>query len=277
MIKYELKGQINTNQNGINKLLEFYYYLSHYNNESVEICFKKVRWFDANLCALFGSIIFLLENENNLNFHTSIEYIKENFDVLYRNGFFDNGINKSCIDERESTVEYKSFSITDDVGYAKYIDEKLLCHRGMPVRESEIVDKIRSSLLELFCNIEEHSNNNYKCFTCGQYYPIDGSFVFSVVDLGEGFLKNVKKKEPRINDSHSAINWAIKKNNTSKTTLGGLGLYYLDKFIVENNGDLHIITDNTFWSKKGVNRKNLKVNTTYNTIGTTINLVINCK
>ena len=71
-----------------------------------------------------------------------------------------------------------------------------------------------------------------------------------MVDLGVGFLPAINvKTNGTVNNSYDAILWALIKRNTTKTNSpGGLGLSDLYRFLKDSNGNLQIITGDTFWS-----------------------------
>ncbi|MFC4691511.1 hypothetical protein ACFO5T_13815 [Dokdonia genika] len=247
-IVLHLSDNIYTNFSGIKRLFDFYKTASDYYNETIYIDFYHLNWFDANLSALFGSILAKLTKENNLKFSTDLKYLEEHFDVLYRNGFLRS--DSVVSDEQQSTVSFKSFSIDDKDGFINYVENDLLTHRGMPNLTEDEKDNIIDSLIEVFCNIQIHSKTDEPFYVCGQYYPKQGVLTFSMVDLGVGFLPAIKNKTKGVvNNDYDAIKWALEKKNTTKVGRpGGLGLFDLNTYFGKTNGDLQIITGDTFWS-----------------------------
>lgn len=273
-IVYELSGNISTNFAGTKKLFEFYKSASDYYNETIYLDFYHLNWFDANLSALFGSILTKLNKENNLVFSTDINYLREHFDVLFRNGFFKNGT--KIADEQKSTINYKSISPNDKIGFIDYIENDLLNHRGMPNFSEKEKDEILESLIEVFCNIQIHSKSTEDFYVCGQYYPEKKILTFSMVDIGIGFLPAIKERtENVINNDYDAIKWALKKRNTTKSSPGGLGLYDLNSYFNRTKGNLQIITGDTFWSTELENAviKKFTFQTPY--VGSILNLFFN--
>lgn len=109
-------------------------------------------------------------------------------------------------------------------------------------------------------NAIEHANIKHPIFACGQYFPEKNLLKFTLVDLGDGFLKKISiKTNGKINDYKSAIVWATTDTNTTRdNNLGGTGLKDLKKYCDDNNGSLHIcsgdgyvnfLKDKTFESK----------------------------
>lgn len=243
-----ISGNFSTNFSGIKRLFDFYKKASEYYNDTIYIDFYDLEWFDANLSALFASILAKLSKENGLNFSTDLNFLEEHFDVLFRNGFLRT--DKKIDDEQQSTVSFRSFNIDDKDGFIDYVENDLLKHRGMPVFSENEKDNIIDSLIEVYCNIQVHSKTKDLFYVCGQYYPKQGFLAFSMVDLGVGFLPAINKKtEGVINNSYDAIKWALKKRNTTKENCpGGLGLFDLNKYFDKTNGNFQIITGDTFWS-----------------------------
>lgn len=243
-----INGSLYTDFSGIKRLFEFYHKAKDYYNTTIYIDFYHLEWFDANLSAIFGSILSKLSTENNLVFSTDLNFLEDNFNVLFRNGFLNS--ENVVIDEQKSTISFKSFSPSDKDGFVSYVENDLLIHRGMPTLNFDQKEKILESLIEVFCNIQIHSKSESDFFVCGQYYPIKGVLIFTMVDLGVGFLPAINvKTNGTVNNSYDAILWALIKRNTTKTNSpGGLGLSDLYRFLKDSNGNLQIITGDTFWS-----------------------------
>ncbi len=248
----KFQGDITTNFRGINILLSFYHEMSSLKSCAIVLDFKNLKWIDSNLSAIFGAVLEKLIRENDLTFYTDIKFIKQNFDVLIRSGFIKT--EEEVVDERKSTVSFKTFSPEDHEGFYNYISEDLMCHRGMPVFKNKEKEEIINSLMEVAANIDEHSNSKSKFFVCGQFFPNKGYLALSIVDLGDGFLPKIKEKtkgKENIDCHFDAIKWALKKRNTTKVnTPGGLGLSNLCSHLEKNKGDLQIITGDAFWSIK---------------------------
>lgn len=271
-----IKDNLYTDFSGIKRLFSFYKEASQYYNTTVFIDFYHLTWFDANLSALFGSMLNKLSVDNNLIFSTDLIFVKQKFNVLFRNGFLHSG--DSVADEQQSTISFMNFDPTDKVGFVQYIENDLLCHRGMPKLSQKNKDKIIDSLIEVFCNIQIHSKSTSPFYVCGQYYPQKGSLVFSMVDLGVGFLPAISEKTKGvIDDSYNAIKWALTKGNTTKDlNIGGLGLNDLYNYFKTSRGNLQIITGDAFWAIDIENNhlNHFKFESPY--VGAIINLFFKC-
>lgn len=275
-IKISIEDNLYTDFSGIKRLFDFYHSANLHKNTNIYIDFSNLNWLDANLSALLGSMLYKLSHNNNLTFSTDLYYVYNKFDVLFRNGFLD--LDKTIIDEKKSTISFRSFNSSDKTNFIDYVKNDLLSHRSMPFFSGEDQDKIIHALIEIFCNIQTHANTCDPFFVCGQYYATKKQLIFTMVDLGVGFLPAIQKKTGgEISDSSNAILWALKKKNTTKSNnIGGLGLYDLDKYFNETNGNLQIITGDCFW---GIELKDTIFNhrifqKPY--IGSVINLFFSC-
>ncbi len=272
----DFSDNLYTDYSGINRLFKFYSQASVYYNTTIYLDFYHLTWFDANLSALFGSILSKLSKENNLLFSTDLKFLEDNFEILFRNGFLYS--KNKYVDEHKSTVSFRSFTLDDKDGFVKYISEDLMEHQGMPNFDSNQKDKILDSLIEVFCNIQIHSKSKDAFFVCGQYYPKKKTLAFSIVDLGIGFLPAIQIKTNGSIDNHfDAIEWALQKGNTTKVdSPGGLGLSDLYSYFKNSNGNLQIITGDTYWSIDMENTLLKKLNFKTPYVGSMINLFFNC-
>jgi len=271
----KFKGSICSDFSGINRLFDFYHQARKFTDITIYLDFYDLKWIDANLCALLHSILYKLNVDNNLKFSADLNFLKDKFNVLFRNGFISNGEN---VDDRQSVITLQAFNSKDKDGFINYIENDLLCNRGMPEFSEDQEDRIIDSLIELFNNIDCHSQSEHPFFVCGQYFPKNRKVVFSMVDLGVGFLPPIQAKtHGEIMEWSESIKWALIKNNTSKFDApGGLGLSDLHSYCQENNGILQIVTGDAFWSSNlsSTDYECQKIKNCY--VGTIINLHFNC-
>lgn len=275
----KLEGIIKTNNYGINKIINFYDTAKRYINTTISIDFYNLDWIDANLCAFLQSILFKLKKERNLEFSTDESFLRRNFDILIRNGFFMS--DENAHDERESTVTLKSFKKNEISKYCTYIENDLLKHRSI-ANKDDLKDNIIENLLEVFNNYTLHAETDHPVFICGQYYPKNNELIFTMVDMGIGFLIPINRKVKEINTYIKAIRWALIDGNSTKDmkntgTPGGLGLFDLHQYMIKSGGIMEIVSGDVYWTSKhaGTNFD------TYKTLchrydGTIINLVFNC-
>jgi hypothetical protein len=251
-ITYSLEDRIITNYSGYNQLSKFYHFcLTQPPKSNIHISFSNVDWFDGNLSALLWAMVHQINKNFGHSFSTDANDIKERFDVLFRNGFLKS--ESPVYDDRKSTIPIKSFDCNDKEGFCRYIQKDLLIHRGIPNNLNEdLKEKIADDLLEIFCNTNHHANTKEPFFVGGQYYPKKSCLIFTMVDLGDGFLPRINKAtNGAVETDLDAILWAI-EGNSSKKVLddcpGGLGIKNILKYCQANNGILQIISGNGYWA-----------------------------
>lgn len=246
-VSINISGIIRTDFTGINKLYDFYRTASQHRNRNINLNFSELQFLDGNLCALFLSLMYKLMIERQLTFSTNHSFIKEKFNVLVRNGFIQ--LAEKVADIHKSTLHLKHFSVSKLDEFVEYVQQDLMQHRGLKLDES-VAEKIMDSIIEIATNIEIHSNTDHPFFACGQFFPDNNVFKFSMVDLGVGFLPAINKwTNGQITTNQDSIIWALERGNTTKTNEpGGLGLPDLHQFFSNNDGHMQIITGDAFWS-----------------------------
>jgi hypothetical protein len=242
----KLKHSIYTDFSGYKQLASFYHTATNYADTQIEICFRDLEWFDANLSSLLHAMLHKLNKERGLTFVTNTDIIHDRFDVLCRNGFINTG--RAVKDVRNSTLPNHQFDPSDKHGFVSYVERYLLDHRGMPRLTADLHNQILDDMIELYSNINYHSNTTDPCFVCGQYYPTQGFLVFTLTDLGDGFLPKIQRKtNGAVNTSLDAIHWALKGNSTKEGAPGGLGLKNMYQYLKQNKGILQVVTGNGYW------------------------------
>tara|TARA_Y100001968_G_C19450328_1_gene768107 strand:- start:5393 stop:6244 length:852 start_codon:yes stop_codon:yes gene_type:complete len=250
--KIDIEGNLNTDSRGIKKLFQFYNKAVGYKNQVIEIDMYKMGFFDANLSCVLYAILYKLNKDNGLKFALDFEYLQKEYSVLFRNGLFIEG---EAVDERESTIQLKSFqpNADNDEEFVSYITNDVLGHRGMPNFSRKVKLGIAQELTEISSNIIQHSRTNDPFFVCGQYFPKKNLLNFSIVDIGVGFLPAIREKESKITDHGSAIIWALESGNTTKKDVpGGLGLHNLLKYCEANNSYMQIVSGDKFWNSESM-------------------------
>ena len=277
---YTLEDSIYTNFSGHKQLITFYNWCLLLPPEShIHISFKDVNWFDGNLSALLSAIVHQLDKKLGHTFSTDEEAIKTKFNVLFRNGFLQS--EKKEYDNRKSTVPMMSFDCSDKEGFYSYIENELLAHRGIPSHISQnLKERIKDDLLEIFANTNHHANTTDPFFVCGQYYPKNKNLVFTMVDLGDGFLPRINRAtKGQVTTQLQAILWAI-KGNSSKIALdecpGSLGITSMLSYCKSGKGVLQIFSGDAYWASDYENtifRDGRILPAPF--LGTTINLYFN--
>jgi len=228
--------------------------------EEIQIDMNRVGWFDADMCAAFGAILYRLGDNVNTLLLTNIPSNVER--ILSKNGFLSNYGREKIPDTWGTTIPYHRYDAKDDRYFAAYIEEEFIRRSEMPKMSAGLVKKFRESVFEIFSNAVIHSHTKLGIFSCGQYFPKRDTLDFSVADLGVGIRKNVENNLGLDLSAEDAIDWATKGTNTTKRGRipGGLGLKLLSEFIKLNGGRLQIVSDQGYWSlgQDGTRKTSLK-------------------
>lgn len=238
--------EIDTTYKGFNLLARLYYELKDKELSSIKLDMSKTTWFDANMCAALGAVLYKIGNRNN---SIKIENINPNIqEVLSKNRFLDNYGYKSVYDTYKTTIKYLVFSIEEERMFGDYID-RYLRNKGIPEMTSALRNRFLKNISEIFNNAVIHSKTKQGIFACGQYFPHRKLLKFSIADLGIGFRRNIERKLNTAITSEDAIEWAMSGNNTTKTGRipGGLGLKILQEFIRMNKGRIQICSEDGYW------------------------------
>lgn len=244
-------GVVNTTPQGINELMRFYHEAEKYHHTTISIDLYSLTWIDANLASFLNALLFRLHSENTLNFSTDYDYVESKFDVLFRNGWLQREGYK-VVDAKSTTIPCAKFLPEQELRFTQYIEEKLMCHQGMPQLDHGTRRQIQSNLIEIFQNFSKHANTKHPLFACGQYYSNKSYFIFSMVDLGVGFLKPIEQfTKGEINSHIGAIRWGLSGKSSSITDptseIGGFGLQGIHQYCQGNKGIFQIYTGTDFW------------------------------
>ncbi|RJP58801.1 MAG: ATP-binding protein [Deltaproteobacteria bacterium] len=217
--------------------------------DDIDINMSATAWFDADMCAAFGAILYRLgENLNTVK----LKSIPPNVEgILSKNGFLSHYGREKIPDRWGTTIPYKRFDVKDDRYFAGYIETEFIHRREMPDMSSGLLKKFRESIFEIFSNAVLHSRTTQGIFSCGQFFPKRNRLDFSVADLGVGIRQNIQDNIGLILTSEEAIAWATQERNTTKKgpIPGGLGLKLLREFIDLNGGYIQIVSDSGYWRR----------------------------
>ena len=241
---------------GYEALVAFYAQTKDCIFDEIQIDMSRVGWFDADMCAAFGAILYRLGD--NVNSMTLTGIVPDVEKILSKNGFLSNYGRERIPDTWGTTIPYRRFAAKDDRYFAAYIEEEFIRRSEMPRMSAGLVKKFRESVFEMFSNAVIHSGTKLGIFSCGQYFPRRDTLDFSVADLGVGIRKNVEDSLGLDLSAEDAIDWATQGTNTTKRGRipGGLGLKLLSEFIKLNGGRLQIVSDQGYWSlEQGGTRK----------------------
>ncbi len=275
MIIITLPKNIKSDFEGYNYFLSTMAEIKSYNFSTITFDFIDVKFFEANLCAILGTIFEYLEHNNKIinliNFSNS-----RVLNVLRKNEFLvPYGFGKVS-DNYDTTLVYKKFNPSADRDFYKYIQEQLLNKSDFPSHSELLGKKILENIFELYENARTHGLCNY-IHTCGQFFPNkpDKPFHFTIVDKGITIKENVIKFLQNDICAEKAISWAMIKGNTTKTgsNPGGLGLSIIFEFIQKNGGKIQIVSSDGYYEFANNKIIELKCNSSFD--GTIVNLKFN--
>jgi len=249
-VKFAL-GEVRHNQWGFAALLHLYSQAESCLFENITIDLAGTSWFDADMCAAFGALLYRLEE--NLN-NVSLTNIRPDVaTILSKNGFLCHYGRGQITDCWRTTIPYQRFDVKDDRYFAGYIEEEFIHRDEIPSMSTGLLKKFRESIFEIFSNAVLHSCTKQGIFSCGQFFPKRNRLDFSVADLGIGMRRKVREYLKRDISAEGAINWATLGRNTTKNGAvpGGLGLKLLQEFIDLNGGSIQIVSNTGYWKRAG--------------------------
>lgn len=241
--------------------------------DEIEIDMSKTTWFDADMCALFGSLLYkmrdALNNVRLADIHPSVR------SILSKNGFLSHYGEDRVPDRWGTTIQYHRFETSDDRSFAEYIERELVHRQEIPAMSRRLTKKFRESIFEIFSNAVLHSETKLGVFSCGQFFPNKRTLNFTVADLGIGICESIRKHTGHSMSPCQAIEWATQDNNTTKkdSIPGGLGLKLLGEFIDLNHGSIQIVSDTGYWRRENAHTFTETLNDRFN--GTVVSLKIN--
>ncbi|MBE8726960.1 ATP-binding protein [Flavobacterium hungaricum] len=269
-----IPNDIRSEFEGYNYIITWINKYKNVKNTEIIFDFGRVTFLEANLCALIGTIFEMLESNNNI---ISIINIQPQVETILRKNEFllPFGFNK-ITDYNDTVLRYRKFTPTDDLGFNNYIHNELLNKRQFPSHSEKLGKEITRNIFEIYENARTHGQCDY-IHSCGQFYPnkLNKPLYFTIVDKGVNIKQNVSAFFNQDIDAANAIEWAMKKGNTTKSgdTSGGLGLAVIFEFIKHNKGKIQIISSNGFYEYKNENTTKRKLTTIFE--GTIVNIKFN--
>lgn len=234
---------IRHNQSGYEALIGLCAATSECAFEKIELDMAGTIWFDADMCAAFGAILYHLGKRLNTITLSNIRPDVEG--ILSRNGFLSHYGREKIPDRWGTTIPYQRFDAKDDRYFGEYIETELIKREEIPQMSPGLLKKFRESIFEIFSNAVLHSRTELGIFSCGQFFPKRHCLDFTVADLGIGVKQNVLENKGIDLEPENAIKWATEGRNTTKRGAipGGLGLKLLGEFIDLNGGSIQIVSD----------------------------------
>ena len=125
-------------------------------------------------------------------------------------------------------------------------------NRNSVLPEPAINDAVKITLSEIINNVIDHSQSPIGCYISAQAYPQENRLLFSVADLGVGFLSTLLPKYTHLMNNEQAISLAVKAGISSKSRDRniGAGLPILCDFLKHYSGYLEIISMNGIWRQR---------------------------
>jgi hypothetical protein len=214
----------------------------------LEINMSRVGWFDADMCAALGAVLYRIGSRVN---KVSLVHLQPQVEkILSKNGFLSHYGHVATRDVYGTTIPYQRFDAKDDRFFASYVEAKFVRRTELPRMSARLAKRFRESVFEIFSNAVIHSQSALGIFSCGQFFPKRNRLDFSVADLGIGIRQNVLDHAGLDLLADQAIVWATSERNTTKRgpIPGGLGLKLLCEFITLNKGRIQIVSDAGYWS-----------------------------
>ncbi len=218
-------------------------------NRDIVITFSQNTWFEANLCSVLGSVVNIIQANNN---NVQISVTGQLRDLFMRNQFAAHFGLEKIDDPNYTTIKYRKYKLTDEKLIKEYLDAELLGHTDFPRLFGLLRKEITRSIFEIFSNAILHGHCEY-VYSCGQYYPRKSPprIDLTIVDIGQTIKANVNNYLGKSYSGTDAILWAVKENNTTKPVKGnipgGLGFKLIQDFIHVNKGKIQIVSSNGYW------------------------------
>lgn len=240
--------RVETNHEGFFEISQIMNFVRSYSNTKVVFNLANTTSMDGNMASVYAAMSYYLsKSENSLAIKTKHE---KRLPLCYRNDLLGNHVNWgeflkhrfwSCGTavwgfSKEEFFRFNHYLITEafDPGW-----------RDIPV---EIKQDVKLHLRRLFKNASEHCEENSPIFISSSFK--ERMLKFTIVDCGQGFYRNLSKKNEEIINEQEAIMWAL-HGGSHKDRPGGK-LRSLRKFCNYNLGSLLIASG---YSTVGINEE----------------------
>lgn len=222
--------------------------LDPYYGQVINIDCSNLMWLDAHLSAPLRTILLRSEGRGNT---VHLKKLKPNIqEILSKNGLLAVRIR----DTYNTTMPLREFGLNNSVEFVQYA-KKNLSRKEMPKMTEQLQRKFHEGIDELYANSSLHSQSTVGIVAAGQVYPKKHLLTISISDGGHGIIGSLTNAGIPIRNHAIAIDWAMQKDNTTRTgdIPGGLGLSVLRNFISMNGGKLIVISKKGFWCQDGAN------------------------
>jgi signal transduction histidine kinase len=215
-------------------------------DERVIVSFSESARCDSTFAAPLAVILNRIEDrKKQFDFGGVPKIVQE---LFFKNWFFrflkisvrPEGVPATCL-------PFERFETSEIDRYCSYLEDYLE-GKGLPPLDSMFCQSLQMCLLEVFANAETHSDSALGVFVCGQHYPAQQRLVLTIADAGVTIPERIASRFGRHLSPVHALEWAMKKGNTTKiNTPGGIGLKLLRDFAREHHGEVWIASGRAFW------------------------------
>lgn len=218
-------------------------------NKEMHYYMSEIKVFEASIIPYFHSInMQLYKTHDNIfydkiNDEIEISFLKNNYAKKFNKKKY---LNLSLEDVYKTIIDFTI--IKKDNEGAFYIIEKNIKNKDL----INFNDNLQSSFISL---VGELANNSYehgkteKAYFCGQYYPEENKLSFSISNLGDTIVENVKRKIPNFSNK-KCLKWIFELGTTTRKdgTSGGQGLYELKRVVSALKGNITLISGNDYYN-----------------------------
>lgn len=218
-------------------------------NKEIYINFYNTKWVEPNLISVLGLILIKISSRRNKIYFTHMS--PSIIELFYKYGFFRK-LNKPP-EIPQNYIVYKTFNGDDVEGFREYLYDQF-----KDIKSYKSIDILINRLIEVFINVKMHARNRvnrnrYKAkeIFCNGYYNSTKNYItFSISNNGRTFKETISSHlNYEMDKEFNFIIWAIKQSNsTRKNSPGGLGLYLLNDFIKDFNGELTILSGKGYYN-----------------------------
>jgi len=211
-------------------------------NKSFILNLKSVTGAFPNVCVPFAGII---ENLMSKGF---------DFEFYYLNDYLRNLSIKKPLRVKENKELAQSSSLdkvwrfesADDIyflinSFVQELSQIIVCEKG-------VLEGFEWSINEILDNVLQHSTKNFG-YVMGQVHENSKHFVFCVYDTGQGIYNSLLQSEHKPSTPDEALKLAVSEGITRDKKIGqGNGLWGLHQIIIENTGQLNIISNSAAYN-----------------------------
>ena len=209
---------------------------------------RSVSFFEASMVTYFHSINMQLYKTHDNIFYDNINKEIEAFFLKnkYAKNFNKKYLDLELEDKNKTFVEFTTL-LKDDEG-AFYIIERNIKNKKLINFNNELQNEFLSLVGELTNNSHEHGKTE-KAYFCGQYYPKINKLSFSISNLGNTIVNNVKNKNLNLSNE-KCMEWIFELGTTTRKdgTSGGQGLFELKKIVQKLKGNITVISGNDYYN-----------------------------